>query len=605
MSESLAGDMPMPIRLLLFGLGAALSLVTVVIARAERGFSMALATPHGLTALLGAGWALLIGALALGRRTSGRRTGLLLFLAAYAWFLPEWDNPGSTSSVVFSLGLALNAACPAAVGHVALAYPGGRLGSWPARALTAAGYAITAGVQGVGAAVYFRPQAQGCSECPRNWWAVADASARAQSIASLGVQAGTAWLLALIIFLTCRLLTSSPAARRSTGLPTLCALGYFTAVAVSYVLSLDRGFLGSDARDGQLWQVQAGALCLLAAALIAEVIRAGLRQRELTRLVIDLGGTATPSRLRDTIAERLGDPDLQIAYPVGVDNRHVDAAANPVALPPPNGRAATTLRRGDSHIATLIHRPGLLDSPSEIDDLLSGVHMALEHERLHAESLAQLAALRASGARIVTAGDEERRRLERDLHDGAQQRLVGLALGLRLLRMRATTPARQLDLAEAELEQAVSELRQLARGLHPVLLKEAGLAVALEALGQTRDLRIEDVPRVRYSDVLESTVYQVVARMSENRPTRVSVGSCEGQLIAHVTVTGELPDLADLADRITTLEGVLTSRTEQGETRVTAELPLRCTGQIAVVDPEWSCPSEDTAGEFGGELSGS
>ncbi|MER5472958.1 histidine kinase [Streptomyces sp. NPDC002685] len=572
----------MPIRLLLFGLGAVLSLVTVVIAQEERGFSTALTTSHGLTALLSAGWSLLIGALFLGRRHSGRRTGLLLLLPAYAWFLQEWDNPGAASSVVFSLGLALNAACPAAVGHLALAYPSGRLRSWPARMLAAGGYAITVGIQGVGTAAYFSPQAQGCSDCPHNWWEVADASARAQSIAALGVEAATAWLLALIIFLTCRLLTSSSAARRSTSLPMLCALGYLTAVTVSYVRSLDRGFLGSDARDGQLWQAQAGALCLLAAALIAEVIRAQLRQRELTRLVIDLGGKAPPSGLRDAIAERLGDPDLQIAYPVG--DQHVDAAGSPVALPPPNGRAATVLRRGESHIATLIHRSGLLDSPSASDDLLSGARMALDHERLHAESLAQLAALRASGARIVTAGDEERRRLERDLHDGAQQRLVGLALGLRLLQMRARTSAPQLDLAEAELERAVSELRRLARGLHPVLLKEAGLAVALEALGETRDLRIDDVPRVRYSDVLESTVYLLVARMSKNRSTRVSVDSRDGQLIACVTVTGGMPDLADLADRITTLEGVLVSRTEHGDTRVTARLPLRCTGQIAVAD---------------------
>ncbi|MFF4274429.1 sensor histidine kinase [Streptomyces sp. NPDC001536] len=585
MSASLAGEKPMPIRLLLFGLGVVLSLVTVVIAQAGRGFSTALTTSHGLTALLGAGWVLLIGALVLGRRTSGRRTGPLLFLTAYAWFLQEWDNPGTTSSAVFSLGLALNAACPAVVGHLALAYPGGRLGSRPARALAAVGYAITVGVQGVGTAAYFSPRAQGCSGCPRNWWEVADASARAQGVAALGVQAGTAWLLALIVFLACRLVTSSRAARRSSALTMLCALGYFTAVAGFYIRSLDRGFLGFDARDGQLWQAQAGALCLLAAALIVERVRARLRRRELTRLVIDLGGTAASSGLRDAIAVRLGDPELQIAYPVDAGRRHVDAAAHPVTMPPPRGRAATTLRHGDSHLATLIHRRGLLDSPSAIDDLLSGARMALEHERLHAESLAQLAALRASGARIVTAGDEERRRLERDLHDGAQQRLVSLTLGLQLLRMRARAPAPQLDLARAELEQAISELRRLARGLHPVLLKEAGLAVALEALGQTRDLRIDDVPRVRYSDVLESTVYLLVARLSENGPARVSVDCRDGKLIACVLVAGELPDLADVADRITTLEGVLTVSTECGATRVTADLPLRCTGPSAVTDP--------------------
>ncbi|WP_432173086.1 histidine kinase [Streptomyces sp. Tue6028] len=575
----------MPIRLLLFGLGAALGVVTVDIARAERGFSTALTTPHGLTALLGAGWALLMSALALNRRLSDRRTGVLLFVASYAWFLSEWDNPGTSSSVVFSLGLVLDAACPAAVAHAVLAYPGGRLGSWPARTLAAAGYAIAVGVQGVGAAAYFRPQSQGCSPCPRNWWAVADVPTRAQSIASWGVQAGTAWLLALIVFLVCRLLTSGAAARRSTGLPTLCALGYFTAVAIFYLHSLDRGFLGSDGLDGRLWQTQAGALILLAAALTAEVVRARLRHRELTRMVINLGDTATPSGLRDAIAERLADPDLQIAYPVGAGNDHVDAAANPVALPPPDGRAATPLHRGDTHIATLIHRQGLLDGPGATDELMSGTHMALEHGRLHAESLAQLAALRASGARIVTAGDEERRRLERDLHDGAQQRLVGLALGLRLLRLRSTKVPRRLDLAEQELERAIAELRRLARGLHPVLLKEAGLAVAVEALGQTRDLRVEAVPRVRFPDVLESTVYLMVARMSANRPTTVRISACDGQLITHLTVAGEMPDLADVADRVTTLEGLLTSRTEHGETRVTALLPLRCPGQVAVSGP--------------------
>ncbi|RPF39174.1 histidine kinase [Streptomyces sp. TLI_185] len=572
----------MPIRLLLLGLGAALSLLTVLIARAERGFSVALTTPHGLIALLGAGWTLLIGAFALGSRPSGRRAGILLFIAAYAWFLPEWDNPGTTSSVAFSLGLALNAACPAAVGHLALAYPGGRLGSWPARVLVVGGYAITVGVQGVGAAAYSRPQAHGCPQCPRNWWALADAPARAQSIASLGVQAGTVWLSALIAFLAWRLLTSSPAARRSTGLPTLCTLGYITAVALSYVRSLDRGFLGFDARDGQLWLTQAGTLSLLAAAALADLVRIRLRRRELTRVVIDIGATATPGRLRDAIAERLDDPDLQIAYPVGVGHRHIDASGSPVAWPPQPGRATTTLRISDAPLSILIHRPGLLDSPMAVDELVSGIHMALEHERLHAESQAQLADLRASGARIITAGDEERRRLERDLHDGAQQRLVGLALGLRLLRIRTTTPAPHLDRAEAELEQAITDLRAVARGLYPVLLKEAGLAVALEALAHTRDLRIQDVPRARYPDVLESTVYLMVARMSENRTTTVGIDECSRQLITSVTVTGEMPDLADLTDRITTLEGALTSHTEHGSTQAILQLPLPCPDQTAV-----------------------
>ncbi|MDX2705882.1 histidine kinase [Streptomyces sp. PA03-6a] len=566
----------------------------MALARSEPGFSPALMTPHGLIALLGAGWALLIGALALGWWAPGKRCGLLLFLVAYAWFLSEWDTPGTTSSVAFTLGLALYTACPAAVAHLALAYPAGRLGSWPARAVTAAGYAITVGVQGAGTAAYFRPRAQGCAQCPRNWWAVADDPARVQGIASLGVRAGTVWLLTLVVLLAWRLVTSSPARRRSTGVPTLCALGYFAAVALSYIRSLDRGFLGFDADDGRLWQAQAGALFLLAAAVIAEPVRARLRQRELTRLVIDMDGTSAPGGLRDAIARRLGDPDLQIAYPVDAGHRQVDATARALSLPPRDGRATTRLRRGGSDIATLIHRPGLLDNPGMVDDLLSAVHLALENERLNAEILAQLADLRDSGARIVTAGDEERRRLERDLHDGAQQRLVGLALGLRLLRMRTRAVTPHLDQAEAELEQAILGLRRLAHGIYPVLLKEAGLAVALDALGQTRDLHVGDVPHTRFPDVVESTVYLIVDKVSENRTTRVRADGCDGcdecdgQLIASIVVEGEMPDLADLADRVTTLEGVLTIRTEGGRNEVTLNLPLRGTGHIAVADPQHS-----------------
>jgi signal transduction histidine kinase len=576
----------MPTRLLLLGLGAALSLVTVALARTEPGFSPALMTPHGLIALLGAGWALLIGALALSWWAPGRRSGLLLFLVAYAWFLSEWDNPGTTSSVAFTLGLALYAACPAAVAHLALAYPAGRLGAWPARTVTAAGYAITVGVQGAGTAAYFHPRTQGCSQCARNWWAIADDPARVQDIASLGVRAGTVWLLTLIVLLTWRLLTSSPARRRSTGVPTLCALGYFAALALCYIRSLDRGFLGFDADDGRLWQAQAAALFLLATAVTAEPVRARLSQRELTRLVIDMDGTSTPGRLRDAIAQRLGDPDLQIAYPIDAGHRHVDTAAHPLTLPPPDGKATTTLRRGGTDIATLIHRPGLLDNPGMVDDLLSAVHLALEYGRLNAEGLAQLADLRDSGTRIVTAGDEERRRLERDLHDGAQQRLVGLALGLRLLRMRTRAPAPHLDQAETELEQAISKLRRLARGIYPVLLKEAGLAVALQALGQTRNLHIEHVPQTRFPDVLESTVYLTVDRISDNHTTRVSIHGYNGQLTASIAVKGQISDLTDLTDRITTLEGKLTTHTEGDTTQITLKLPLRHIGHTAITDPQ-------------------
>jgi len=117
-----------------------------------------------------------------------------------------------------------------------------------------------------------------------------------------------------------------------------------------------------------------------------------------------------------------------------------------------------------------------------VDDLVSAVHLGLENEHLQAEALAQLADLRSSGARIVAEGDEGRRRLERDLHDGAQQRLVGLSLGFRLLRSQVSASIPELEAADNEIQQAIAELRQLARGLYPVVLRDQGLAVALYAL---------------------------------------------------------------------------------------------------------------------------
>jgi signal transduction histidine kinase len=166
----------------------------------------------------------------------------------------------------------------------------------------------------------------------------------------------------------------------------------------------------------------------------------------------------------------------------------------------------------------LLPRTGLLDNPELVEEVASAARLALENERLQAEVRAQLEDLRASRARIIEAGDAERRRLERDLHDGAQQRLVGLTLALRLLRAQLGPDQDQqltarLDEAEAELRRAVTELRGLAHGIHPAVLSDEGLAAALEALaeGTLAPLRIAAVPQERFPPAVETAAYMVVA----------------------------------------------------------------------------------------------
>ncbi|HKD97269.1 MAG TPA: histidine kinase, partial [Micromonosporaceae bacterium] len=387
-------------------------------------------------------------------------------------------------------------------------------------------------------------------------------------------RAGTVWAVAAFTAVAWRLVRSSPARLRTIGPVALCALGYLASIVAYYAVSLGRGFLGSDSIDRRLWLVQAVLLCLLAGAVPAYLVRSRLTHRELTRLVIDLGTATAPGRLRQAIAGRLGDPDLVIAYPVDGGSRHVNVGGLTVDTRPSGAKTATQLRHRGSDIATLIHRRGLLDTPGAVDDLVSATHLGLENERLHAEVVAQLADLRASGARIVAAGDDERRRLERDLHDGAQQRLVGLSFGLRMLRRRAGVNAVELDIAEAELQETISDLRQLARGLFPVLLKDAGLTVALTALSQARRLQVGRVPQGRFPGVVESTVYLLVARAGEHRSASVTVEVVDGELLARVLVDGEVGDLGDLSDRVTTLAGRLTVRVGRGGTELTLALPL-------------------------------
>ena len=547
----------MPVLLALLALGVTLGLFTLNVASSGAGFSLALSTTFGAVALLSGGWSLMVAGLilGLGRRTLGMP--LLLYGAGCAWFLAEWDNPATGSAVVFTVGVALYATCPAVVVHLALGYPAGRLRSRPARLVVIAGYVITVGLLGVASGVVFSAESQGCPECASNLLLVTDQPSVWIELNRWGVRLATVWAVAALVTIAWRLFRASSASRRSFGLVSACALGYLASVLGYYVGSLDRGFLGGNERDAQLWLAQAVALVLLSGAVLADLVRARLTHRALTRLVVDLAGATETGRLRDAMAARLADPDLVIGYPIDGGSRYVDAMARDVELPPPDGRSMTTLRYGGSDEAVLVHRPGLLGSPEMVDDLVSAVHLGLENERLQAAALAQLADLRSSGIRIVAAGDEERRRLERDLHDGAQQRLVGLSLALRLLRSRVSTNTPELEAADGELQHAIAELRQLARGLYPVVLRDQGLAAALNALAESRHIRVVSAPTERLPAVVESTAYMLVARVSESGRTTVGSVSKDGRLVVEATVEGDLDNLGDIADRVRTLEGSL------------------------------------------------
>jgi signal transduction histidine kinase len=225
--------------------------------------------------------------------------------------------------------------------------------------------------------------------------------------------------------------------------------------------------------------------------------------------------------------------------------------------------------------------------------------MAEENVRLDAELQARLDELRASRVRILQAGDDARRKLERDLHDGAQQRLVGLALDLRLAREKLDDDPRaaaaMLDEASAELARATAELRELARGIHPAVLSDRGLQAAVELLADRAPLpvRIDASLDGRLPEPVEAAAYFVIAealtnvvRHSGAQRAEIGVRRDDGRLLVEVSDDGgggadtEGSGLRGLADRVAALDGNLEVAGAAGTgTTVRADIPLARRGR--------------------------
>jgi len=328
-------------------------------------------------------------------------------------------------------------------------------------------------------------------------------------------------------------------------------------------------------------------LAFLFGILHQQLARAGMGD-----LVVALHRAPDTRGLGDALAKALGDPSLVVAYWLPRFDAYVDADGAPVTLPEVGSdRAATFVENDGRHIAALIHDPSLLHQPDLLEVVCAAANVAIERERLQAELSARVAELQASRERIVAASDAERRRLERNLHDGAQQRLVAIALQLRLLQGQVGDPsAEQLVAAVSDqLALSLSELRELARGLHPAVL-EHGLAPALEslALRSTVTTTVSYEATQRLPEPVELAAYFVASEALANvakyaEATSVTmrvwrVGPVASIEVADDGVGGAHDEagsgLRGLADRVEALQGRLRVVSPPGRgTVVTAELP--------------------------------
>jgi len=462
-----------------------------------------------------------------------------------------------------------------------LAYPDGRVGWWLGRLALALGYAGSVLVLGLLAAAVFDPASESCAQCPRNLLLVAGGSGSAYgSVNRAGVYLGLTWSLLVILLAAGGLARSTPARRRQAAPVVVAGCAYLGLVAADFARSLHRGFLGTDGLDRRLWLGEAAALCVLSLAVVWAWMRARRTRSALARLVIELAESPPPGGLRDVLAGVLHDRSLVLAYPLAGGGRLVDARFRAVEL---TGEI-TPIVRGGQQVALLSHRPGLLAEPALAEEVAAAARLALENERLQAEARFQLEELRASRFRIVQSGDAERRRLVRDLHDGAQQRLVTLSLALRLARTRLGRDpdlalAERIYHAEAELRAALADLRELAQGIFPVILAEEGLSAAVEALAEAVPIPLEitTLPDERLGSSVEATAYFVVSeavRRCAAGTLKVSAAQRNGRLVVEVEGDSAPAEITDLQDRVGALEGsVAVVHGPDGRAILQAEIP--------------------------------
>ena len=298
--------------------------------------------------------------------------------------------------------------------------------------------------------------------------------------------------------------------------------------------------------------------------------------------------------IRDALADALADPTLALAYWLPERGAYADASGRTVALPEPgSGRVATTIDSNGEPLAAVIHDSSLQPDSELVRAVGAAASLTLENKRLESELRAKVEELRASRARILESEDEARRRFERDLHDGAQQRLVSVALGLRMLDARLgddPDSAEELGRARRELDEALEELRELARGLHPAVLTDRGLVAALQGLANRAPLPVElaEVPAERMPERVEVAAFYVasealtnVARYAGATHATVRVERSDGAAVVEVSddgVGGADPSkgsgLRGLGDRLSALDGRLEVDSRAGEgTTIRAWIP--------------------------------
>ncbi len=508
------------------------------------------------------------------------RFGLLLVALGYAWLLAPL--PAASNPVIFTAGIVVGSLWGPLLAHALLSFPTGRLRNRRERALVMFAYVVVPLASVPALLVADADVVYTCDgPCPENVLLVEKDTALGEAIEGVASGVVMATALLVVVFLILRWRAAGRSERRSLAPLFAAGGGTLTLVVVP-------GVTGVEAFT---WLAFV-AFAATPFAFLAGLVRADVSQsRGVRSLVARLADLREPADLRDALADALGDPALRLAFWLPDQERYVDAGGAPMVAG--DDRMITEIERDGRRIAAIVHDRELAEHTETVRAAGAAAALLLENQRLEAELRAHIAELRASRTRIVEAADTERRRVERNLHDGAQARLVVLTLNLRMGRagVEDGTPAAALiDASIDEVRASLEELRELARGIHPPVLSERGLEPALRVLAARTPFPVEFVGGLsgRLPEAVETAAYFVisealtnVAKYARAEHATVRVEREDGRLVLEVSddgVGGATPasgsGLRGLADRVAALDGELDIASPPGAgTRLRVRLP--------------------------------
>jgi signal transduction histidine kinase len=531
------------------------------------------------------GWSFVASGCVAWSRRPENHVGALMLVIGLIWFVSQllrrWMEP-----VPLTIGIWLGDFWLLPLAYLLAGFPLGRLSTPAEKVIFSALTLVMIPLEFLWL-MFLSFDAFGEPGVPENVLLVADRPDVAEFVDTIQRIILVVFLSALAFVLVRRYVRASAPLRRVLA-PVLAGAAGISLLTVVYVLDK------FDLRPQFVFYVGLVVLSSVPIVFLVGILRSRLARSSIGDLLVDLKESAEPGALRDALARALRDPTLELAYWVPEYESYVGIDGQPVELPGEHsGRVTTFVERGDTRIAALIHDASLGEEPQLVGAVTSAAGIALENERLQADLRARLSDLRASRARIVEAGDTARAKLERDLHDGAQQRLVSISIVLRVVAGKLPDGAPESSLLESareELNASLEELRNIARGIHPAILSDHGLSVALESLAARAPVRVTldvELPE-RPGPQLEVAAYYLiaegltnVAKYAEAESAKIAIMRENGSLIVELTDDGKGgadPEggsgLRGLADRVEALDGRLKIWSPpSGGTRLRAEIP--------------------------------